>query len=578
MTTQDTIKGLFGRGADHFEIPKYQRAYSWEREQWGQFLEDLKDAESRYYLGHFLFESDGDGKYFVIDGQQRLTTCVIFVSAALDVLNKYGEDYKKNVRIWRHRFLEEPDLGPRMKTVPLDNPVFQDCIVSGKPAPMTFQTQSAENLVEAKKYFAKKLDQFGAEDVCLLIQRLENAVITTFEVTDRAMASQVFAFQNDRGKDLTKLEKLKSFLMMTVYMKGTSDATKETTVESIDTQFGRIYETITRIRVKDEDQILAHFLRAKYGYNASPDGKDNVKEQLATAENPVEWVKDFVRQLADSFSFVEEFESDSGEYPVRLRLLGNMALSYPFLIRARLCGIRKDSSVFEKLLKLMENITFRSQIRGGRADIQSRLNDHLKRIDDEISLLHELEQIVEAIKNEWWGGCWNYWNDGELARRLCDWFYGNRVDNYLLWQYERSLYVKGYKAPVVVTAQEMMKNESIEHIAPQTQPNESLASGYGAYDDKEIPDNGISSGGWMNRLGNLMLASQSQNSSIGNKPFGEKLADYSQRILMQQTEIKDYAGKDENGEPCWTVDSIRKRQRKIVEWAMKNWDISYVLS
>ena len=199
MATQDTIKGLFGRGADHFEIPKYQRAYSWEEEQWEQFLEDLKDAESNYYLGHFLFESNGDGRYFVIDGQQRLTTCVIFISAALGVLAKSGEDYERDVRIWRHRFLEEPDLGPRMKTVPLDDPVFQDCIVSCKPAPLTFQTQSAENLVEAKKYFAKKLDQFGAEGVCRLVQRLENAVITTFEVTDRAMASQVFAFQNDRG-------------------------------------------------------------------------------------------------------------------------------------------------------------------------------------------------------------------------------------------------------------------------------------------------------------------------------------------------------------------------------------------
>ena len=574
MTTQATIKTLFGMESLHFEIPKYQRAYSWERDQWEQFLEDLKDAESGYYLGHFLFESDDDSKYFVIDGQQRLTTCVIFLSAALDILGN-EENYKKNVRVWRRRFLEDPDLGPRMKTVPLDNVVFQDCIVSSKPAPMSFQTQSAENLVEARKFFSKELNQLDAEGICCLIHRLENAVITTYEVADRAMAARVFAFQNDRGKLLTKLEKLKSFLMMTVYMKGTSDAAKETAIESIDTNFGRIYETITRIRVRDEDQILAHFLRAKNGYNADLDGKD-VKKQLAASVNPVEWVRDFVRQLADSFSFVEEFESDFGEYPVRLRLLDNMALSYPFLIRVRLCGINGDSAAFWKLLKLMENITFRSLIRGGRADIQSRLHNHLMRIVDEISLSNEMGLIVEAIKNGWWGG---YWSDGELFRRLGDWFYGNRVDNYLLWQYERSLYSHGYTAPVVVTAQEMMKNESIEHIAPQTPTDGNpIANGYGEYVDRVIPESGIESGGWLNCLGNLMLASQSQNSSLGNKPFSEKLADYSRCILMQQTKIKDYAGKDNNGEPCWTVDSIRERQRNIVEWAMKNWDISRVLS
>ena len=574
MATQATIKALFGMESLHFEIPKYQRAYSWERDQWEQFLEDLKDAETGYYLGHFQFESEDDSKYLVIDGQQRLTTCVIFISAALDILGN-EENYKKYVRVWRRRFLEDFDLGPRMKTVPLDNVVFQDCIVSSKPAPITFQTQSAENLVEARKYFSKELRQLDAEGICCLIRRLENAVITTYEVADRAMAARVFAFQNDRGKLLTKLEKLKSFLMMTVYMKGTSNAVKETAVESIDTQFGRIYETITRIRVTDEDQILAHFLRAKNGYGADLDGKD-VKKQLTTAENPVEWVKDFVRQLADSFSFVEEFESDSGEYPVRLRLLGNMALSYPFLIRARLCRINKNSTAFLNLLKLMENITFRSLIRGGRADIQSRLNNHLMRIVDGISLSNEMGLIVEAIMNGRWDG---YWSDGELSRRLGDGFYGNRVDNYLLWQYERSLYGSGYTAPVAVTAQEMMRNESIEHIAPQKPTDGNpIANGYGEYVDKAIPENGIESGGWLNRLGNLMLASQSQNSSLGNKPFGVKLEDYSQCILKQQEVIKDFASKDDNGEPCWTVDSIRERQRKIVEWAMMNWDISHVLS
>ena len=41
MATQATIKALFGMESLHFEIPKYQRAYSWERDQWEQFLEDL---------------------------------------------------------------------------------------------------------------------------------------------------------------------------------------------------------------------------------------------------------------------------------------------------------------------------------------------------------------------------------------------------------------------------------------------------------------------------------------------------------------------------------------------------------
>ena len=99
-----------------FEIPKYQRAYSWERDQWKQFLQDLKDAESGYYLGHYLFETHDD-VCFVIDGQQRLTTCVIFISAALDILAAY-EEYRRDVNIWRRRYLLDAELGPRLKTLP----------------------------------------------------------------------------------------------------------------------------------------------------------------------------------------------------------------------------------------------------------------------------------------------------------------------------------------------------------------------------------------------------------------------------------------------------------------------------
>ncbi len=570
----ETITRLFDSTSIHFEIPKYQRAYSWEKEQWRQFLQDLKDAESGYYLGHFLFESD-KSRLWVIDGQQRLTTCVIFVRAAIDVLSARADgDFAREIRILRRRFLIDDDLGPRLKAVHFDNPVFQDCIVLGEAEPGTFITKSSKNMVDAKKYFIDEMQQVGdAAKVLELVQRMEDAVITRFDVEDKAMAARIFAFQNDRGKELTQLESIKAFLMLTVYTKGESSL-KGITVELIDEQFARIYETIMRSEL-DEDQVLTHYWRARNGYGVGRVAEE-VKKQLSLAINPTEWVRTFVRELADAFSFVAEFSIDSGEYSVRLRLLNNMALSYPVLIRARLKGVKVDSVVYGKLLRLMENLTFRSLIRGGRADIQSRLTNHLRRIDDEISLHNEIGQIVTMVKNGWWDG---YWSDDELVRKLNEGFYGNRVDNYLLWQYERSLHGNGYKAPVAVTAQEMMKNESIEHIAPQTPKDRNpIANGYGEYDDRDNPENGIESGGWMNRLGNLVLASQSQNSSLGNKPFAAKLDDYSRVILAQQTEIRNYAKMNEKGDALWTVDSIRDRQRKIVGWARDNWDISKVLA
>ena len=67
-------------------VPTYQRAYSWEDKQTKQFLVDLQDyveshTASSYYFGHFLFEDKGSRNFAIIDGQQRLTTITIFISA-----------------------------------------------------------------------------------------------------------------------------------------------------------------------------------------------------------------------------------------------------------------------------------------------------------------------------------------------------------------------------------------------------------------------------------------------------------------------------------------------------------------
>ena len=74
-------------------VPNFQRAYSWEtdsidksQKQVNTFLSDLQDyvnsqTSTPYYLGHFLFEERNTNEYAIIDGQQRLTTIVIFISA-----------------------------------------------------------------------------------------------------------------------------------------------------------------------------------------------------------------------------------------------------------------------------------------------------------------------------------------------------------------------------------------------------------------------------------------------------------------------------------------------------------------
>ena len=112
-----------------------------------------------------------------------------------------------------------------------------------------------------------------------------------------------------------------------------------------------------------------------------------------------------------------------------------MAYAYPILIKAKLSDV--DDDVFMRLIRLMENLTFRSLIRGGRADITSRLQNVLPSASDNSSFNKMIDNIIWKLKNDWW---WGYWSDTEMYNHLkSGWFYGNRVDNYLLWRYEQYL-------------------------------------------------------------------------------------------------------------------------------------------
>lgn len=81
------IQGIFNRSW-HLVIPFFQRSYVWTEEEWDRFLNDMYDIceyKQEYFLGSVILktysEENQDG--IVVDGQQRLTTLVLFFKALL---------------------------------------------------------------------------------------------------------------------------------------------------------------------------------------------------------------------------------------------------------------------------------------------------------------------------------------------------------------------------------------------------------------------------------------------------------------------------------------------------------------
>ena len=76
-----------------FEIPFYQRAYSWRKQDIEKLISDIS-AKDGHYFGNIVVKQNGDNKFIIIDGQQRLTTIYI-IFMALRVKEKPFElDYE----------------------------------------------------------------------------------------------------------------------------------------------------------------------------------------------------------------------------------------------------------------------------------------------------------------------------------------------------------------------------------------------------------------------------------------------------------------------------------------------------
>lgn len=87
-----------------FEIPKYQREYTWATWQWEALFEDLTDNDKGYFLGSIIcIDTTADPinapKREVIDGQQRLTTLSIFFAAIHDALCQYSDALDDDQRL-----------------------------------------------------------------------------------------------------------------------------------------------------------------------------------------------------------------------------------------------------------------------------------------------------------------------------------------------------------------------------------------------------------------------------------------------------------------------------------------------
>ena len=556
---QTTILGFFDSSQKNYEIPVYQRAYSWDKKNWDMFLEDIVEqlnGDNNYFYGNILLETiKKDRNYEIIDGQQRLTTLTIFMRALLNVLNqRHDEEILKDFDFDEKEKIYIKNGGNiKLRPVEYDRACFDAIIVDNKNK-FEINTPSQKKILEAKEFFTKKLSEFTTDKILEIFEKIEYTELTTIELTSKKDAALMFELQNNRGKDLTNMEKLKSYFMYQMYVYSQEDET-DTNIENISNIFKDIYKLINDIKELDENNILNYHNQAYikgYAYRDLEDLKDEFKKSI----NKIDWIKEYISELHTTFSNIKKFEHFRSEYKNYLENLGILAFIYPFIMKGfKYFG--DDSIKLNELFRILEIVLFRAKLINSRANIQERLNKILFDFNGDIDILRE------DIKNKLNEA--GYWGDDNTKNYLdATNMYNFGVVNYLLWRYENFLQNKGYSIQDF-----LIENEQIEHISPKQPDNGVIENGYDIDENKKYDEEFESE--YLNCIGNLMLISGSHNASIGNKPFIEKLESYNKNpLLNQQAEIKNFS-KIENGLAVWKKESIDERHQKILKFGLETW-------
>lgn len=201
------ISGIFN-GSRLLEVPFYQRAYVWQEEQWERLLEDLKyvtSSRKQYFMGSIILKSGRTlntwEKYseckVIIDGQQRLTTLLIFMKVLC--LKK-----KENKLFERDYILEDDSIALRHGQSDIE--VFKKIVEAESDDPIE-NVEPKSQIIEAFNYFCENIEA-DLYDRTTIRQNVQFVCIDLAEDEDE---QQVFDTINSLGVRLTTAELLKNY-------------------------------------------------------------------------------------------------------------------------------------------------------------------------------------------------------------------------------------------------------------------------------------------------------------------------------------------------------------------------------
>jgi Protein of unknown function DUF262/Protein of unknown function (DUF1524) len=563
-TENNTFRKLFGNGLT-YNIPRFQRDYSWTDVEWDELWLDILEAtkaggEPAHYMGYLVLQTQNDKTFDVIDGQQRLTTLSIIVLAILRNLKRLidaGQDPERNQQRLdqiRSSYIGYLDPVTLIATSKLtlnrnNNDYYQTYLVPLAVLPQRGFKASEHAMRKASDWFEKRVLEFAnaavdETDTGVALAKLLEAIcdklfFTVITVSDELNAYKVFETLNSRGVRLSATDLLKNYLFSVLHR----DSVHENEMSAMDDRWERL---VSRLGETD----LPDFLRIHW---MSRNGLVRQSELFKTIRAKID-------KRAEVFSLLNALDADVDPYlgltspessdwspelkdSASLLRMFNVRQPYALLIAARRILSVGD---FTALLKIIVNISFRYNVIGTmQAGEQERVySDIAARLS--AGTLNDLASIVEALRPVYPGDA--AFKAAFASKELkTTQSRNNRIVRYILCNLERQAGGRDHDRDSATF--------TVEHILPQNPEG-----GWDQFSEIETDAN-------IYRIGNMALLETTLNREIGNAGFAIKRTVF--EGSMFETTKKIAADNDD-----WTPQRVNARQNGMAKTAISIWRVA----
>jgi hypothetical protein len=626
-----------------FRIPDYQRGYAWQIEQLKDFWLDLEqlNGDDMHYTGVLTLEAAPDASwnsweddrwiiksrrykpYYVVDGQQRLTTVVILLTAIIEACKKKQLNFTPIDDI-RRKYIFDSKLETSSRSYIFgyekDNPsyeflkkkIFLEDSDHHAPEEDTIYTK---NLISAKSFFVDQLKNVTHAKLEKIYTKItQQFVFNAYEISSEIDVCVTFETMNNRGKPLSSLELLKNRLIFlstkldakdseamnlrraindawktTYHYLGKNDARPLNDDEFLKTHLSYIYLT-DLVKFPDvTDEIHGDKAFRRFGQVLEESGRFLLND-LFTPKRLASKVHDgypsisrkFIYEFSQRIKFsIETYyklstpkhSTFSEEEMTQLERIGRLKGFNPSSIL--LAVYSKESDSRKRLLFLEQFERFNFCMSMGIRNIQAmqiRRNYFPSFYIEYASGKKSLEEVTTILTN----AIDETLRETPIMDMLHDWvkdghgYYGWRSINYFLFEYELHLQEQSKAKREKISWQEFAAEdysgdyETVEHIYPQRARDPYWKDRFSQYSPTQKR-------AIRNSLGNLLALSRPRNSSLGNKSFPDKLGDETSKTGYR---FGSYSENEVGLLKDWNADEIINRGVKLLNFLEKRWKLS----